>query len=99
MEKVESSNKKVKIRNDDDKKRLVRRLSVIEGQVRGIKQMIEDDRYCGDVLIQISAVNMALQALGNSVLKEHLQTCVVEQIKMDNTEVIDEVIELIKRLS
>lgn len=90
---------KIKIRSNDDVKNLIRRLNVIEGQVRGVKQMIENDRYCGDVLIQISAINKSLQSLGNYILKEHMKTCVVQEIKKNNLEVIDEVFDLMKKLS
>ena len=60
--------------------------------------MIEEDRYCGDVLIQISAAGKALDSLGMSIMKSHLESCVVDEIQSGNTEVTDEVMELIKRL-
>ena len=55
-------------RTDEEKKRLTKRLNIIEGQVRGVKQMIENDRYCDDVLTQLSAINKALESLENSIL-------------------------------
>lgn len=87
-----------KHRTLEEKKMLTKRLNVIEGQVKGIKQMIEDDRYCDDVLIQISAVTKSLKSLGNEMLKSHLSTCVVDDIKNDKLEVIDDVIELFRKL-
>lgn len=78
---------------------LVNRLNRIEGQVRGVKQMIEADRYCGDVLIQISAINKSLKSLGNEILKNHLNTCVVNDIKNNKLEVMDEVMDLFSRLN
>lgn len=87
-----------KHRTELEKKQLSKRLSIIEGQVRGIKQMIDDDRLCSDVLIQISAVNKSLKSIGNSILKSHLSTCVVEDIKNDNLEIIDDVMDLISRI-
>lgn len=95
----EENSSKTKTRSCDDIKYLIKRLNVIEGQVRGVKQMIENNRYCGDVLIQMSAINKSLQTLGNFILKEHMKTCVVQEIKNDNLEVIDEVLELMSRLS
>jgi DNA-binding FrmR family transcriptional regulator len=90
---------KSKHRTEDEKKDLVNRLNRIEGQVRGIKQMIENDRYCGDVLIQLSAVNKSLKSLGEVMLKSHLETCVANDIKAGNMEIIDEVMDLFERLS
>ncbi len=88
-----------KHRSTDEKQSLIKRLSRIEGQVRGIKQMIENDRYCDDVLIQISAINKSLKSLGNEMLKSHLATCVVKDIKEDKLEVIDDVVDLFEKLN
>lgn len=90
---------KIKERTIEEKASLIKRLNVIEGQVRGIKQMIEEDRYCDDVLIQISAIHSSLKSLGNVILKNHLSTCVVKEIKQDNLEVIDDIIDLFGRLN
>lgn len=91
--------KKTKHRTEEEKKYLQTRLKIIEGQVRGIYQMIDDDRYCDDVLIQISAVMKSLKSLGNEMLKNHLSTCVVEDIQKNDLTVIDEVMDLIGRLN
>ena len=93
-----SKSLKIKHRTEDEKKYLKNRLKTIEGQIRGISQMIDDNRYCDDVLIQISAVNKSLKSLGNEVLKGHLKTCVVNNIKENNLDIIDEVMSLIKKL-
>ena len=85
-------------REEKTKKDLTKRLNIIEGQIRGIKQMIEDDRYCNDVLIQISAVNKALESLGNNILESHLKTCVTTNIQKGNLDIIEEVMQLIKIL-
>lgn len=61
--------------------------------------MIDDNRYCGDILIQISAVESALKSLGYIIMQNHLETCVTEQIKSGNDEIIGEVMELFKRIS
>ena len=87
-----------KHRTEEEKKYIKKRLKLIEGQVRGISNMIDEDRYCDEVLIQVSAINKSLKSLATKILKSHLETCVVEDIKEGNTEIIDEVIELFKRL-
>lgn len=89
---------RTKHRNDEEKRELIKRLNIIEGQINGIKKMIEEDRYCDDVLIQIAAINKALNSLGNSMLKSHLETCIVEEIQKGNTDIINEVIDLFGRL-
>ncbi len=90
---------KSKHRNDLEKKKLKKRLSTIEGQIKGIMQMIDDDRYCNDILIQISAVTNSLKSLGNCVLKSHMESCMVEEIKSGNVLIIDEIMELFKRVN
>ena len=79
-------------------KKLTKRINIVEGQVKGIKQMVIDDRYCGDILIQVAAINRALKSLSNEILKNHLTTCVVEDIKNEKLEVIDEVIDLFNKI-
>lgn len=76
-----------------------KRLNRIIGQLGGVKVMIDDNRYCGDVLIQLAAVNAAVKSVSRVVLQNHLETCVVEEIQRGNTEVVDEVMGLFKRLS
>ena len=89
---------KNKHRSEEDKKNLIKRLNRVEGQIRGINKMVEEDRYCEDVLIQISAVVNSLRSMSNELLKSHLSTCVVEDIKNDNLEVIDEVMSLFNKI-
>lgn len=90
--------KKTTHRNEEEKKRLKKRLSVIEGQIRGISGMVEDDKYCHDILIQLSAVEHSLKSVGMEILKSHLSTCVVNEVKNGNLEVVDEILDLVKRL-
>ncbi len=97
-EKCCKQNGKSTHRTDEEKKNLTKRLNIIEGQVRGINQMIEDDRYCDDVLVQIAAVNKALKSLGNHILESHLKTCVAYDIQMGNLDILEEVMLLIKKL-
>ncbi len=87
-----------KHRTDDEKKALVRRLRIISGQISGIEQMIINDRYCDDVLIQISSTTNALKSLGNEILKSHMKTCMVKDINDEKYEVIDDVLDLFSKL-
>lgn len=89
---------RTKYRTDEEKKYLKKRLNILEGQIRGISGMIEDDRYCAEILIQLSAVSKGLQSLGEILIKNHMNTCVVEDIKNNKLETIDEVIELYNKL-
>lgn len=95
----EETKARKKIRTKEEKDVLLKRLNIIEGQVRGIKQMIEENRYCGDILIQISAVTKSLQTTATSMLKNHMKTCVVDDLKNDKLDTIDELINLIKKLN
>lgn len=85
-------------RTDEQLKALTDRLNRIIGQLNGIKNMIADNRYCGDVLMQVSAVESALQSFGYVVLTEHLKTCVVENVQQGNVDILDEAVDLIKKL-
>jgi DNA-binding FrmR family transcriptional regulator len=85
-------------RDEKTLKQLRNRINRIIGQMNGIQKMIDDNRYCGDVLTQIAAAESALQGLGYQILQEHMETCVTEQIKSGNSEVIGETFELIKKL-
>jgi hypothetical protein len=60
--------------------------------------MLDDNRYCGDILIQVAAVESAMQSFGYLILQEHMKTCMTEEIQSGNTEVVDEVLELMKKL-
>jgi DNA-binding FrmR family transcriptional regulator len=77
---------------------LVKRLNRIEGQVRGIQNMIDGDIYCDDVLTQITAVRNALSSVSKILFEAHLRSCVTEQIQSGRTEVLDELLETIRRM-
>lgn len=89
---------KNKARSEQQLKQLKTRINKITGQLNGIGKMLDENRYCGDILIQVAAVESALQAFGQIVLKEHMETCMAEEIKKGNLEVIEETAELIKKL-
>ncbi len=85
-------------RKPEDLKALKNRLSRLQGQLNGIGRMLDENRYCGDILIQIAAVESALQSFGHLILQKHMETCVQEKIKQGDKEVIAETLELIKKL-
>ena len=85
-------------RDYEEKEQLIKRLNIISGQIDGIKKMIEEDRYCKDILIQIAAIKNAINSLGNQVLGRHLKTCVERDIKDGKDEIMDEVMDLVKKL-
>ena len=87
-----------KERGSKEKKQLINRVSRIEGQINGIKKMIEGDRYCPDILIQISAVKSALASLSKVMLTEHINTCVLSDIKCGKESAAEELAELIEKL-
>ena len=84
-------------RSEGEKKIINNRLNRIEGQVRGVKKMIEEDRYCDDVLIQLSAINKSIKSLANHILENHMYTCVYNDLEKGNYEIIDEVVNLFRR--
>ncbi len=86
------------IRHGEDKKRLTTRLSKIEGQIRGIKNMVDSDAYCTDILTQVSAARSALESLSMEILKNHIKGCVKRDLKDDKDEVIDELIWTLQKL-
>ena len=87
-----------KERTEKEYKDLLNRLSRIEGQVRGIKRMVEEDAYCTDILIQVSAVNAALNSFNKVLLANHIRTCVAEDIRAGKEETIDELVATLQKL-
>lgn len=90
---------KMKYRSDEEHEKMIKRLNKIEGQVRGVKKMVEEDRYCVDILTQVSAITAALNSFNKVLLQNHIHTCVVEDIKNGNEEVIDELCEIIQKMA
>lgn len=86
------------VRNDELKQSLLSRMKRIEGQVKGVTRMIEQDVYCDNVLHQVSAIRAALDALGKLVLEDHLRNCFVDRIQSGETEVVDELMVTVKAL-
>lgn len=89
---------KTKERSAQEYKSLINRLNRIEGQIRGIKRMIENDAYCPDILVQSSAVSAAMNSFNKELLSSHIKTCVVNDIKNGNDETIDELLATMQKL-
>ncbi|MBP3781568.1 MAG: metal-sensing transcriptional repressor [Selenomonas sp.] len=79
-------------------KKLISRLNRIEGQVRGIRRMVEDDRYCVDIMTQVSAIQAALGAFNKELLAEHIKSCVVHDIREGDDAVVDELVMLLGKM-
>lgn len=90
--------KRKKVRSPEEYKRLINRLNRIEGQIRGIKNMVENNAYCPDILIQSSAVQSALSAFSRELLSSHIRTCVSEDIRAGKYETVDELTETLQKL-
>jgi len=87
-------------RSKDEKQAIVNRLKRIEGQVRGIQKMVEEDRYCVDILVQISAIQSALKQTGYTITERHMKHCVSDSIKNgEGQEAIDELMTVLKQFS
>ena len=89
---------KIKERSPEEHRKLVNRLSRIEGQIRGIKRMVEEDAYCIDILVQVAAANAALNSFNKELLSEHIKTCVTNDIKNGKEETGDELVATIQKL-
>ena len=85
-------------RSDEEIKKLTHRLNRIEGQIRGIRKMIEKDAYCADILVQSAAVNAAVNAFNKELLASHIKGCVARDIRNGNNEVIDELLVTLQKL-
>ncbi len=105
MDKIEDINEveeccchKKKKRSEKEYKDLINRLSRIEGQIRGIKGMVERDCYCPDIIVQVAAVNAAMNSFNKVLLANHIRSCVVSDIKEGKEETIDELVGVLQKL-
>ena len=89
---------KTKERSDEEHKKLLNRLNRIEGQIRGIKKMVETDAYCTDILMQVSAATAALNSFNKEVLSAHIRTCVASDIREGKDETIDELVVTLQKM-
>lgn len=85
-------------RTDEEYKRIMNRLSRIEGQIRGVKGMLENDAYCTDIVLQVSAINAALNSFNKVLLAEHIRTCVADDIRNGKDDTIEDLVNTITRL-
>ena len=90
--------RKTKERSEEEVKRLINRLNRIEGQIRGIRGMLERSAYCPDILAQVAAANAALNAFSKELLSEHIRTCVVRDVREGKDETIDELLCTLQKL-
>ncbi len=90
--------KKTTLRDDAARRQLIHRLNRIEGQIRGIRGMIERDEYCTDVLMQSAAVSAAVNAFNKALIADHIRGCVVRDIREGKDDVIDELVETLQKL-
>lgn len=98
MEKCCKCNTKTKERSAEEYASLTNRLKRIEGQVRGINKMVENNAYCTDILVQVSAVNAALNAFSKELLANHIRTCVADDIRQGTDETIDELVSVLQKM-
>ena len=98
MERNDCCQPKTKVRSDEEYRSLANRLSRIEGQVRGIRGMLDKQAYCTDILTQVAAVNAALNAFSKELLASHIRTCVATDIREGRDEVIDELMGTLQKL-
>lgn len=100
MEEIERCDccKKTKERSESEYKSLMNRLNRIEGQVRGLKRMLEGNAYCTDILTQATAVSSAVNAFSKELLGNHIKSCVADNIRMGNDEIIDELLDTLRKM-
>ena len=89
---------RIKERSDDEKKKLVNRLNRIEGQIRGVKNMLETDAYCTDILIKVSAISAALNSFNKELLARHIRTCVATDIREGRDDSMEDLLKTIQKL-
>lgn len=89
---------KMTMRSADERKKLINRLNRIEGQIRGIKGMIENDQYCTDILVQSAAVNAAVNAFNRELISSHIKGCVTRDLKEGKEETVDELVVTLQKL-
>jgi len=89
---------KIKERTEQESKQLINRLNRIEGQIRGIRGMVEKNVYCTDILMQVAAANAALNAFTRELLGNHIRTCVAQDIRDGKDETIDELVQTLQKL-
>ena len=95
----ECHSEKKTVRSESEKRIINNRLNRIEGQIKGIKKMVAEDRYCNDILIQLSAIESSVKSLSMHILENHMYSCITDSIEKRDTEVVDELMSLLKRFN
>ncbi len=95
----ECHSEKKTVRSESEKRIINNRLNRIEGQIKGIKKMVAEDRYCNDILIQLSAIESSVKSLSMHILENHMYSCITDSIEKRDTEVVDELMSLFKRFN
>ena len=96
---MDKCHKKKTVRSDDEKKKITNRINRISGQLTAINKMIQNDEYCNEILIQLSAIENSVKSLSNHILENHIYSCVANDLEKGNLEVIDELINLFKKFN
>ena len=96
---MDKCHKKKTVRSDDEKKKITNRINRISGQLTAINKMIQNDEYCNDILIQLSAIENSVKSLSNHILENHIYSCVANDLEKGNLEVINELINLFKKFN
>ena len=91
-------NQKKTLRSAEEHKKLLHRLNRIEGQVRGVRRMVEEDAYCTDILMQVSAISAALNAFNRELLSRHIRTCVADSVREGKDERVEELVQTLQKL-
>lgn len=95
----ECCSQKKTFREEKTKQNIINRINRISGQLNGVKKMIEEDSYCNDILIQLSAIENSVKSLSNQLLEDHLYSCITRDLLDGKLETIDEVVDLFKRFN
>ena len=92
------NSQKIKVRTPEEYEALMNRLKRIQGQIEGIKRMLENDAYCPDILVQSSAASAAMNSFSKALLTSHLKSCVIDQIRSGDNQVIEELVQVLGKL-
>lgn len=96
---MEECHKRKTKRSDSEKKIIINRINRISGQLSAINRMVQNDEYCNDILIQLSAIENSVKSLSNHILEKHIYSCVSEDLEKGNLEIIDELVNLFKKFN
>lgn len=96
---MDECHKRKTVRSEDEKKIITNRINRISGQLIAINKMVQNDEYCNDILIQLSAIENSVKSLSNHILENHIYSCLVDDLEKGNMDVIDELVRLFKKFN